>query len=141
MRGPKPPAERMVRCCHCRGEVIVPGAARSASCPLCFKGLMLDDLLVRDSGYSGRLITCGRVRVERQARAVTRTVCASEAVEVLGTLEASVTSHGTVYVASGARMKGDCRADALVVDRGAVIDGGFFRIGPDAMGSAVQSVP
>jgi cytoskeletal protein CcmA (bactofilin family) len=96
---------------------------------LCFKGLILDDLTVRDHGYSSRLSTCGKVTVERKAKAVTRSVEACDGVDVLGILEAKVHSHGAVYVAAGARMKGDCEAQSLVVERGAVIEGGFFRIG------------
>ena len=120
---------RTVRCYHCRGAITVPLAARSASCPLCFKGLVLDDLTVRDSGYSSKLTTCGKVTVEKKAKAITRSVEACEGVEILGILEAKVTSHGPVYLAAGARMKGDCEAQSLVVEPGAVIEGGFFRIG------------
>jgi hypothetical protein len=110
----------------------VPVAARSASCTSCFKGLILDDLWVRESGYSGRLITCGRITVDRKARAITRTVQASGAVEILGALEANVTSHGMIYVGSSGRVKGDCEARELVVEAGAIIDGGYFKIGPAA---------
>ena len=120
--------QRQVRCYHCRGEITVASAARSASCPLCFKGLVLDDLTVREGLYSSKLLTCGKVRVESKARAVTRSVEACEGVEILGSLEAKVTSLGPVYVGPGARMKGDCEASALVVAPGAVIDG-VFRIG------------
>ena len=68
--------ERTIVCYHCRGHVNVPWAARSASCPLCFKGLILDDLLVRESGYS-RLFTCGKITVEKKAKAITRSIEAS----------------------------------------------------------------
>jgi cytoskeletal protein CcmA (bactofilin family) len=124
--------ERIVRCYHCRAEVRLPAAARSASCPLCFKGLILDDLTVKESGYSTKLLTCGKVTVERKARAVTRSVEACAGVEILGSLEAKVLSHGPVYIGPGARMKGDCEARSLLVAPGAVIEGGFFRIGAEA---------
>jgi len=119
--------QRIVRCYHCHTDVQVPIAARSASCPSCFKGLVLDDLTVRESGYSLKLLTCGKVTVEKKARAITRTVEASAGVDILGTLEAKVMSHGQVYVGPGARMKGDCDATSLVVEPGAVLDG-VFRI-------------
>jgi hypothetical protein len=125
-------AERIVRCYHCRGAIKVSAAARTASCPLCFKGLVLDDLTVRDSGYNSKLMTCGKVTVEKKAKAVSRAVEACEGVEILGTLEAKVHSHGPVYVGPDGRMKGDCEAQSLVVVPGAIIEGGFFRIGVDA---------
>jgi hypothetical protein len=126
------PATRTVRCIHCRAEVTFPFAARSASCPMCFKGLILDDLLVRDNGYSGRLTTCGKITVDKRARAISRCVEASAGVEIQGILEAKVMTHGPVHVCKGGRMKGDCEARSLVVELGAVIEGGFFRIGANA---------
>lgn len=126
------PSERIVRCYHCRREIIVPGAARTASCPVCFKGLVLDDLRVREGHASGRLSTCGKVVVERKGRAVTRAVEAAQGIEVHGTLEARVVSGGPVQVNSGGQLKGECHATSLVVEPGAVMDRVFVRIGPDA---------
>ena len=122
-------SERIVRCYHCRADIKVAAAARTASCPQCFKGLVLDDLTVRDSSYNSKLMTCGKVTVEKKAKAVSRSVEACEGVEILGTLEAKIHSHGAVYVGPGGRMKGDCEAQSLVVEPGAVIEGGFFKIG------------
>lgn len=123
--------ERIVVCYHCRGEIAVPAAARTASCPSCYKGIVLDDLSVREGGggMSGRLYTCGKVTIHKKARAVTRQVEAGGGVEVDGVLEAKVNSGGTVVVGAKARVKGDCSAPSLVVEEGAVIEGGFFRIG------------
>ena len=125
--------ERTVLCYHCKRNVRVPLMARSSSCPMCFKGLTLDDLQVRANGFSGRLNTCGKVTVEKKARAVTRSVEVSSGIDVLGSLEAKLTSFGPVYFGPGARMKGDCQAPSLVVELGAVIEGGFFRIGAAAV--------
>lgn len=125
-------SERIVRCYHCRREIIVPGAARTASCPVCFKGLVLDDLRVREGHATGRLSTCGKLVVERKGRAVTRAVEAAQGIEVHGTLEARVISGGPVQVNSGGQLKGECHATSLVVEPGAVMDRVFVRIGPDA---------
>lgn len=131
--------ERIVRCYHCRREIIVPGAARTASCPVCFKGLVLDDLRVREGHASGRLSTCGRVVVERKGRAVTRAVEAAQGIEVHGTLEARVISGGPVQINSGGQLKGECHATSLVVEPGAVMDRVFVRIGPDAFQAGVEA--
>lgn len=131
--------ERIVRCYHCRREIIVPGAARTASCPVCFKGLILDDLRVREGHATGRLSTCGRLVVERKGRAVTRAVEAAQGIEVHGTLEARVVSGGPVQVNSGGHLKGECHATSLVVEPGAVMDRVFVRIGPDAFQAGAEA--
>ena len=133
------PTERIVRCYHCRREIIVPGAARTASCPVCFKGLVLDDLRVREGHASGRLSTCGRVVVERKGRAVTRAVEAAQGIEIHGTLEARVVSGGPVQVGTGGQLKGECHATSLVVEPGAVLDRVFVRIGPDAFQAETEA--
>ncbi len=123
-----PVKERMVRCYHCRKEIFVSLAARSASCPLCHRGLILDDLLVRDNGFAGKLTTCGKVLVEKKGRAVTKQIEACEGVDILGAVEARVVSLGPLYLGRSARVKGDCQAPTIVVERGAVIEG-MLRIG------------
>ncbi len=86
--------ERQVKCYHCRKDVVVPRTARTASCPVCYRGIVLDDLCVKDAGTVSKLATCGRVIVEKKGRAVTKRVEAAEGVEVLGQLEATISSGG-----------------------------------------------
>jgi cytoskeletal protein CcmA (bactofilin family) len=127
------PGDRKVTCYHCGKEIVVPAAARTASCPLCYKGIVLDDLAVKDAGsYTGRLVTCGSVTIHSRARTVTRSVEAGRGVHIEGVLEAKVCSGGTIKISPGARVKGDCEARSLVVEAGAIIEGGFFRIGAGA---------
>jgi hypothetical protein len=124
--------ERDVICYHCGVPTSVAAAARTASCTHCYKGIVLDDLRVRDAGWSGRLSTCGKVTIDKRARAVTRQVVAGQGVEVTGTLEANIESHGPVVVGESAHLKGDCSAPTLVVREGAVIESGYYRIGRGA---------
>ncbi len=126
---------RDVCCYHCGLGVQVPAAARTASCPKCYKGLVLDDLTVRDaSGSIGKLTTCGGVTIMPKARSITRRVEAGGDVVVHGHLEASVSSGGAVRLGERAHVKGDVTARCLVVEPGAIIDGGYFRIGPRTPG-------
>jgi len=126
-----PPKEstpgRPVRCYHCKGEVYVPMAARSASCPLCHRGLILDDLRVRE-GFAGKLTTCGKILIEKKGRAVTRQIEACDGIDILGAVEGRVVSLGNIYLGKTARVKGDFDAPTIVVERGAVLEG-MLRIG------------
>jgi hypothetical protein len=124
------PNERFVRCYHCERDILVPAAARTASCPVCFKGLVLDDLAVKDvGGYPGRLVTCGKVYIHSHTHTVIRNVMAGAGVDIAGVLAAKVSTFGCVKLSPSARVKGDCEARSLVVEEGAVIEGGFYRIG------------
>jgi hypothetical protein len=129
LSSPHAPSTRAVLCYHCNKTIDVPSAARTASCPKCNKGIVLDDLRVKDAGWAGKLTTCGKVTVDRKARAVTRSVEAGSGVDVNGVLEAKVQSGGTITLASTSRVKGDFSAPTMVIQPGAVIEGGFFRIG------------
>jgi hypothetical protein len=126
---PQPHPERLVRCYHCKTRIAVPLTARTASCPVCYKGVVLDDLAVKDAGWNGRLSTCGQVKVERKGRAIARSVECGEGLTIDGTLEAKINSGGPVTLSPGGKLKGDCDATSLVVPNGAIIEGGFFRIG------------
>lgn len=126
------PPTRRVTCYHCRKPVTISAFAISATCPACYKGLVLDDLVVRDVHWAGKLRTCGKVLVERKGRVVGRLVQAAQGVEVQGIVEATVVSGGTVIIKTAARLSGDCRAPRLIIEPGATIAGGHFHIGPDA---------
>jgi hypothetical protein len=122
---------RSVQCYHCGVLIEVPMAARTASCTACYKGLVLDDLTVRDSsGSVGKLTTCGNVIIMPKVRSVSRQVTAGSDVVVHGQLEASVRSGGAVRLGSTARVRGDVTAKSLCVEPGAQIESGYFRIGP-----------
>jgi len=123
---------RTVTCYHCRRPVTISAFAISATCPGCYKGLVLDDLVVREVHWAGKLRTCGRVIVERKGRVIGRLVQAALGVEVEGIVEATVVSGGPVVVKTSAKLSGDCRAPRLIVEPGATISGGHFHIGPDA---------
>jgi cytoskeletal protein CcmA (bactofilin family) len=114
--------ERRVICYHCGRSLLVNGSARTVTCPCCYRGLELDDLLVHSGGWGGTLHTCGRIRIEPNARMITRTVRASEGIEVLGSLEARVTSGGPVTILRGGRLKGEVEATSITVEPGATLD-------------------
>lgn len=120
--------DRVAECYHCGGALRVPTMARTITCPMCYRGLQLDDLVVTAAAWGDRLQTCGRVIVEKKGQARTRQVIARTGVEVEGELIAQVTTGGTVHVGARATVKGDVEAAGLVVEHGARLEG-FCRIG------------
>lgn len=129
-------APRPVRCYHCHHDFSISIHARSAACPSCYRGLCLDDLIVKTAvpqvGTPGKLQTCGQIVVEKKAKYVGKAVQAVEGIEIQGQVEAEVVSGGSVLIGAGATHKGDLTAATLIVEPGAVIKGGFFRIGAGA---------
>lgn len=129
--------QRTIRCYHCGGDIAVGARQRSAMCPKCYRGLELGDCLVRGTMSAARIQTGGRVIVPKKSRLVCGGVVAGAGVEVQGEIHANVVSGGAVVIAPGARWRGDCRAPAIIVAPGAVIEGGAFEIrGPGSGGGA-----
>ncbi len=123
------PPEREVACYHCGKLHLVAVKARSTTCPHCYRPVNMEDLSVR-TDWTGRLATCGWVRIERKAHVAARTVEAGGGVEVLGTLESAVNTPGPVVLGRKARLKGAVQATSLEVPEGAVLDSISVRIGP-----------
>lgn len=126
-------APRFVTCYHCGEGIESTASARSTSCPHCHKRLVHDDMIIEVAPmWSGPIETCGRVVIGPSARLSTRHVSASESVDVEGDLTARVTCRGLVCLGGNSIFKGDCTAATLEVERGAIIKGGFFQIGPQS---------
>jgi hypothetical protein len=122
---------REVVCYHCNRAFEIGAKAMTVSCPGCFKPVLVEDIVVKNAQGNTTLQTCGRLVVQRRGRVVAKRIQASQGVEMLGTLEASVECEGKVRIGPAARWNGDCRAPALRVERGATILGGFFVIGTE----------
>lgn len=119
---------RLTACYHCGRSFAAPIKAINATCPSCCKRLVLSDIVVKGQHQSRRVETCGIVFVEKKSQLAASDIFGGEAVEVLGELRGNVRTAGHVVIGRKARWTGDCEAPTLVVEPGAVIDGGFFRI-------------
>jgi len=124
---------RGVTCYHCRHELTVARSAHTATCPKCFKRLSLNDVIIEDERIGSRIESCGIVFIKRQGRVNAPSVLAFEGVEVLGTLSANVTTPAHVIIGKKAEWRGDCTSRLLVVEEGAQIKGGFFRINAEKL--------
>jgi predicted RNA-binding Zn-ribbon protein involved in translation (DUF1610 family) len=121
---------RAVLCVHCRLTMHVAQKAESMTCPNCYKRQTVRDVVVDTDRTGGRVETTGILFIKRKGRVWAPGVRAGDAVEVLGELKADVVTHGHVVIGETARWRGDCKANILIVEDGARIDGGYFCIDP-----------
>lgn len=137
MQFPKthPPPEKIVRCYHCGHACTLSAAARSTTCPACYRGLTLDDLVVGGRHLCAKVRTCGRVIVEPRGCLIGTVIHAEAGVEVAGRLVGSVVTSGPVVIRRGADWEGDVSAPVVVIERGARVRGKF------AAGTCVEHVP
>jgi len=133
---------RSVQCYHCLKRFDVPPRAISLSCPWCSKRVTLEDLVVKNTSWSSRVQTCGRVVVHRKGSLVATLIEAREGIEVQEHVEGNLVSGGPVLIGPRARVKGDMSAPSIWVEPGATIEGGYFQIiGPDRLARGPSRTP
>lgn len=121
-------APRTVECYHCRKGFDVPRAAMSISCPWCYKRVTLDDLIVKGTCWTSRVQTCGRLVIEKKGVLVASYIEARCGMTIDGAAEGNLISGGPVVLGPKAHVKGDLEAPSIDVAKGAIIEGGFFKI-------------
>lgn len=119
---------RTVLCVSCRGLFRVPEKATILTCPNCHRRVRVDDVVVDEEQHTRRLETCGRIIVRRRGRVFADVVCAALGIDVLGELHAQSVTTSRAYIGPRAVWTGDCVASAIVIETGAQIRGGKFRI-------------
>lgn len=130
---------KQVRCHACGRVFAVASAARSCTCMHCYKSLVLDDLMVDNSRWVSALATCGRILISPRTRVVTRSITASQGIEVHGDVQSKMVSRGVVAFGEDAVFRGQCQAARLIVRPGAIFERAFFDIRPERGGD--QSAP
>jgi hypothetical protein len=113
----------------------------SLTCPWCCKRVTLEDLIVKDTSWTGRVQTCGRLIIQRRGSLVASLIEARQRIEILGHAEGKIVSGGPVLIGPKARVKGDVSAPSIWVEPGAVIEGGYFRIIGPGRAAAGPSTP
>ncbi|MDX2017283.1 MAG: polymer-forming cytoskeletal protein [Planctomycetota bacterium] len=126
--GPRP-----IRCYHCGAVHAVAAHARTMTCGSCYRGLVLDDLILRATHMGSKLLTAGLVVVQPKVRVQSPLILAGEGVEVQGTVEGVVRCYGAVLVGPGAMLRGEVFASALIVQDGGMLDAAIS-LAPDAAG-------
>ncbi|MBL0927644.1 MAG: hypothetical protein IBJ11_08330 [Phycisphaerales bacterium] len=133
--GPGEP--RALRCYHCWRDFTISPRAVSARCPLCTKGLQLADVVVTGVRRTAQVQTCGWVIVEPKGHLTASRIEAGLGVRVMGELRlagavgaaaAAAITAGPLILGPSARWAGNGSASRLLIDEGAVIEGGRFAI-------------
>lgn len=119
------PKTRIVRCCHCRGMMRVPGRALSVFCPHCQTRVTLESLRIVGAHPGKKLATCGDIIVEASARL--NLEITAQRVLVRGRVRGPVLAWESVEVGPGGEVIGDIKAPKLVVQDGGRIQGRFER--------------
>lgn len=123
--------QREVRCYHCGHALQVGERALTTMCTHCYRGLRVDDVVIRGKESFAAVQTCGMVIIHRKARVLANVVQASMGVQVEGALRGDVISGGPVLIGAKAFWKGGCRAPSLHIQDGASVGGGWFEITPN----------
>lgn len=121
---------RTAECYHCGHTLRVAAAARTGTCPRCYRGLVLDDVVVSGATACASVRTCGRVVVKVRGAASAAWIDARAGVDVQGRLNAKVRTAGTVRTGPRGELVGDVDATGLVVEPGGTLLG-YCRIGTE----------
>jgi hypothetical protein len=126
-------ADRSVRCVHCAGGFVVPGAAQILTCPLCYKRVRVDDVIVTGSQIHGRVETCGSVVVRRGGRFQVEVLKAGMGLLVEGEVRTGAAVAPMVVMGPEAVWRGDLQTAKLDLHPQARIVAGKFRVRPDRL--------
>lgn len=129
-------ADRTVRCVHCAGPFVVPGAAQVLTCPNCYKRVRVDDVVVTGSQIHGRVETCGSVVIRRGGRFQVEVLKAGMGLLVEGEVRTAHAAAPMVVMGPAAVWHGDLQTAKLDLHPLARITGGRFRVRPDRMKAA-----
>jgi hypothetical protein len=132
-------APRTVQCYHCRQLFDVPPRAISISCPWCFRRVGLDDMDISGVCWTSKLQTCGRIVIRPKSVLVAPLVEASQGIQIYGAAEGVMVSGGQIYIATGARVKGEVRAPSIRVEAGGTIDGAYVQIAASRLDPAKRA--
>lgn len=126
-------ASRTVRCVHCADTFVVPGAAQILTCPLCYKRVRVDDVVVTGSQIHGRVETCGSVVVRRGGKFNVEVLKAGMGLLVEGEVRTGEAVAPMVVMGPEAVWRGDLQTAKLDLHPEAKIVSGRFRVRPDRL--------
>lgn len=129
---------KTVQCYHCRHRFEVSGRAQSTSCPSCNKPLIVEDIVV-DKLRAGliELRTCGSITIKKRGRLMSERVEAHGGIVCEGIIDArQVISGKTVHLGPKSTYRGDLKAPAVIMEKGAKVHASLFEVPADPLGLA-----
>ena len=119
-----------VYCYYCGQEIETSSRTMSTPCPRCYKTVLVEDIVVK--GYKGvtSFETCGRLIVKKKGHAVAKDrIVALSGIVVEGRVDCNhaITASET-WLSKKSQWRGDLQSASLVVDEGARIVEGWFRV-------------
>ncbi|MEL6328326.1 MAG: polymer-forming cytoskeletal protein [Planctomycetota bacterium] len=125
---------RATRCYHCGADMGVSVHAQTGTCRVCHRPLTFSDVRVKMVHWGGVLASCGSILIEKRARSIAKVCVAVEGVTILGEHDGLILSGGPVRVGDGAVLRGGVLAPEMAFGKGAVVEGGPFRVPCDPIG-------
>lgn len=120
---------RSATCYHCGRIFQASTHAITLTCPHCYKRVGLQDLIIHGLHSSKTLETAGLLIVEKKAWLKVGRIHVGERIEVEGRVEATAFCEGPVILGPRSHWTGDLTAPSIHISPGAIITGGYFRIG------------
>jgi hypothetical protein len=121
---------RTVRCLHCATPFVVPGAATTLTCPVCYKRVRVDDVIITGRQSHHRLETCGVVVVKKFASVHADLLASGTGIVVEGEVHTRAAKAPSIVMGPEAVWNGDLEAHTLTIDPASTIKGGKFSVKP-----------
>jgi hypothetical protein len=127
-RAPGPQIE--VICYHCGTVIETSARTKSTSCPGCHKPVLVEDIVIKSYIGLTNIETCGRLIVQRRGCAVAQNrIVAHGGIEVKGRVQCvQALTAGQTLLTKQAEWTGNLNAQSLIVEQGAVINSGHFKV-------------
>ena len=133
LRSPTKATTRSVACHHCRRALELPAAALTATCPACYKPLILHDLDLSANRFGGDLSTCARLIIRPKTTVRARAVIAGTGLIVLGTLEAdTIETMGPVSIGAKGTLIGALATPSVSIEKGGRLNATALKLTPAA---------
>lgn len=133
-------ARRTVRCLYCASPFVVPGTATTLTCPVCYKRVRVDDVVLSGRQNHHKVETCGVIVVKRGAKVTADTLSSGTGILVEGEVRTRVSYAPSIVIGPEAAWHGDLQTDQLTIEPGGTILGGKFNVKPPPARVVAQTV-
>ena len=126
---------RTVTCYRCAQTAVVSGYAESASCPHCAGNLRLLPIEITKGHWGSSIMTTESIMVHQDAQVIANLIVASNNITIEGAVNAMCVCGGVATLTPTAQLKGGIRANTLIIQPGATIEGSIVESPSTALGT------